>query len=394
MTTIAFVTPWYGPDVPGGAEAETRRTAERLHQAGLPIEILTTTIRDLYADWGHNHHKAGVSQINGLTVRRFPVLKREKATFDEVNLRLMKGLPITADQQQLYINGMMRVPKLYDYIAQNSHNYLFIFIPYMFATTYFGAQICPQRSLMIPCLHDESYAYLDIYQAVLPHVRALILHGEAELALYEQIFSPNGAQIRAVLGEGVDTDFTADATRFRQKYDLHDPFMLYVGRREPGKNTPLLVNYWQRYVNQTGRQAKLVLMGPGHINLPDSPAILDLGFVPVQDKYDGLAAAAVFCMPSINESFSLATMESWVAGTPVLVHGDCAATREHCGKANGGLYFTNYEEFVATTDYVFDNPATAVTLGQQGHQYVLDNYRWPTIIGRYQQLINQVLAEL
>ena len=87
-------------------------------------------------------------------------------------------------------------------------------------------------------------------------------------------------------------------------------------------------------------------------------------------------------------------MESWLAGTPALVHGDCAVTREHCVKANGGLYFVNYDEFVATTDYLFDHPQTAVTLAQQGRQYVLENYRWPTVIGRYQQLINRVLEEV
>ena len=32
---IAFVTPWYGPDIPGGSEAEARRTIEKLQQSGV-----------------------------------------------------------------------------------------------------------------------------------------------------------------------------------------------------------------------------------------------------------------------------------------------------------------------------------------------------------------------
>jgi hypothetical protein len=159
VTKIAFVAPWYGPDIPGGSEAEARRTAQHLHEAGFEVEVLTTCIKDFYGDWGKNYHRPGVEQVNGLPVRRFPVLPRDKAAFDQVNWRLMNGLPITAEQEQTFINEMIRVPALYDFMRQNAASYLFIFIPYMFATTYWGAQVCPQRSLVIPCLHDESYAH-------------------------------------------------------------------------------------------------------------------------------------------------------------------------------------------------------------------------------------------
>ena len=41
--TLAFVAPWYGPDIPGGAEAECRATAQALRNRGVPVEILTTS---------------------------------------------------------------------------------------------------------------------------------------------------------------------------------------------------------------------------------------------------------------------------------------------------------------------------------------------------------------
>jgi glycosyltransferase involved in cell wall biosynthesis len=124
----------------------------------------------------------------------------------------------------------------------------------------------------------------------------------------------------------------------------------------------------------------------------EQPYILDLGFVPVQDKYDSFAAANLFCLPSINESFSIVIMESWLMETPVLVHGRCAVTRQHCQLANGGLYFDNYDEFSATVDYLLDHPETAATLGKQGRRYVLDNFQWPAIIQNYKNLIYEVLA--
>jgi glycosyltransferase involved in cell wall biosynthesis len=307
----------------------------------------------------------------------------------------MHDLPVTADQEQTYINEMLRVPALYKTIAEEAAGRLYIFIPYMFATTYYGAQVCPERSIVIPCLHDESYARLSLYRDVLPRVRGLVFHTQAEKALARRLYGPaRDGQIRAVLGEGVDSEFSADAGRFRQRYGIHSPFLLYAGRRELGKNTPLLLQHWERYVCEERREVKLLLIGPGEVSIPPGLAghVLDLGFVPVQDKYDAYAAAAVFCLPSLNESFSIVLMESWLAGTPSLVHGRCAVTLEHSQRGNGGLYFTNYDEFAAALTYLLDHPDLARRLGRQGRRYVLHNYAWDVIVPRYEQLIQGVLS--
>lgn len=394
MSKIAFVTPWYGQNIPGGAEALTRRTAEKLHQANLEIEVLTTCIKDIYADWGHNYHKAGVTEVNGVTVRRFPVQGRNRQAFDQLNWRLMNGLTLTAKEEQTFIHEMIQSPALYDYMARHVPEYLFIFIPYMFATTYYGLQVCPERSLVIPCLHDEGYARLNIYRQLLPRAKALLFLNEAEMELADRFFGQAKGQIREVLGTGVDTDFTADAGRFRQKYGLTSPFVLYAGRREPGKNTPLLLDFWQRYVQEEKRDVKLLLIGGGEVTIPSQlqAHVWDLGFVSSQDKYDAYAAAAVFCLPSINESFSIVIMESWLARTPVLVHGRCAVTREHCRRANGGLYFTDYWEFAATLNFLLDHSETAVQMARQGRRYVLDNFHWNIITNKYKQLITAILS--
>jgi hypothetical protein len=70
---LAFITPWYGPDIPGGAEAEVRRTAEHLHATGFNVEVWTTCVHDLYSEWSENFHRPGVDIVNGVLVRRFRV---------------------------------------------------------------------------------------------------------------------------------------------------------------------------------------------------------------------------------------------------------------------------------------------------------------------------------
>ena len=343
-TKIAFVTPWYGPEAPGGAEVQTRLTAERFAKIGLPVEVLTTCIRDFYGDWGKNHYRQGVSIIREVTVRRFRVKSRGRKKFDELNWRLMNKHPLTADEEQIFISQMIRAPGLYKYIKKHAGEYLFLFIPYMFSTTYFGAQIAPERSLLIPCLHDESYARLDIYKQLIPQLKALIFFTQAESDLAESLYGQNSQQLRPVLGGGFDTDWYADGQRFRKKFGLTSVLMLCAGRRESGKNVNLLIEYWRRFKQRSSNEAKLILIGPGDIRqqIQPSDGIIDLGFLPVQDKYDALAAADIFCNPSVHESFSRSLMESWLAGTPAIVHADCAVTREHCQLSNGGLYFRDF----------------------------------------------------
>jgi len=390
---LAFVTPWYGPGIPGGAETEVRRTAEHLSQAGMEVEVLTTCIRDFYADWSHNYHRPGSEVINGVLVRRFPVGPRDKARFDAVNEKLLQGLSISPDEERIFIGEMMRVEDLYDYIGDHSQDYLLFFIPYMFSTTCFGVQVCPERSYLIPCLHDEAYARLNIYRSAFAGLRGWLFLSAPEMALAQRLYDLDSAHLTLV-GGGVDTGFTTDAYCFRRKYALDGPFLLYTGRRDAGKNVELLVDYFRRYRRERPDRSalRLVFIGPGRmpVGLRDGENILDLGFVPVQDKYNAYAAATVLCQPSLKESFSIVLMESWLAGRPALVHAGCAVTKDHCKRSNGGLYFANYDEFALCLDLYLDRSRLAARMGKNGRAYVLDNFRWDIIVDKYRRLLEGV----
>ncbi|MCB8959399.1 MAG: glycosyltransferase family 4 protein [Ardenticatenales bacterium] len=391
---VAFVLPWYGPDIPGGAETAARQTAERLAARGHTVEVLTTCLRDLYSDWSENSHPAGLSSHNGVTIRRFPVLPRDRAAFNQLNWQLMNGLRIPPEQEATFIEEMFRVPALYDYIREHQDEYVFLFTPYMFSSTYFGAQIAPARTALIPCLHDEPYVWLGLYRPVLQNAAALIFFSPAEAAFARRLLGDQAAQLRVVAGSGVTAPAAPDPDRFRAKYGLQHPFLLYAGRREPGKNIDLLLDYWGRYQADGNRPMELILIGSGQVDIPPRlrAHTRDLGFVSIQDKNDAYAAALALCQPSVHESFSIVMMESWLAGRPVLVHADCAVTSDHTRRANGGLYFRQYTEFAACLDYFQANPAAAAQLGAQGRAYVLANYQWETVLAQYERVI-AALAE-
>lgn len=387
---IAFVIPWYG-DIPGGAETECRQTAENLQKSGLDVEILTTCVKQFLSDWNTDHFKEGTYKENGITVRRFSVRKRDTKKFDQVNFKLMNDCRISPVEEQIYMENMINSDDLYSYIRDHGNEYdHFFFIPYMFGTTYYGSLIYPEKSILIPCLHDESYAYMDIFKKMFKDVKAVIYNSEPEKELANRIYDIKGHQI--VMGAGMDTDISYNAQRFRDKYDIKNDFLLYAGRRDSGKNVSLLMEYFARYKESCDGNLKLVLIGKGELTVPKEHMhdIIDLGFVPLEDKFDAYAAATLFCMPSTNESFSIVIMEAWLCGTPVLVHADCAVTKDHCIKSNGGLYFSNYDEFEECLKYFLTDPAKRDLIAKNGKEYVIRNYSWETVIRRYEKLLDVV----
>lgn len=380
---LAFVTPWYG-NIPGGAESECRRTVENLQKHGIEVEILTTCVKEFLSDWSTDFYEEGIYNLNGVGIHRFSVRKRDTARFDKINYKLMRGLEISPDEEKTFMREMVNSPGLYSYIAEHGTDYdYFLFIPYMFGTTYYGSCIYPEKSVIIPCLHDESYAYLNIYKTMFENVKGIIFHASPEKILANHLYNLNNMQ--TVLGEGIDMDFVYNPDRFREKYGIKTDFILYAGRKEAWKNVPLLIDFFARYKKHRKNELKLVLIGSGTIEIPSESRndIIDLGFVPLQDKYDAYAAATFLCQPSLNESFSIVIMESWLCKSPVLVHGNCAVTKDHCIKCNGGLYFNDYYEFEGCLDFYLGNPAIRKIMAENGMSYVIDNFSWDKIVEKY-----------
>lgn len=392
MKKIGFVTPWFGENIPGGAEMELRGLTTHLSESGLPVEILTTCAKEFLSDWSKNAYAEGLYQECGMPVRRFSVGKRDTALFDAVNWKLMNNQSITQDEERIYVDNMINSPNLYKYMKQHEAEYsLFVFIPYMFGTTYFGCAVCPEKSVLIPCLHDESYAYMNLFKERFSNVAGMIFHAQPESDLAHRIYNMNDVE-NAVLGEGIYTDMHYDKDKFREKYAITEPFILYMGRKDTGKQVDVLVSYFHHYKERNKNDLKLVLLGGGQMCIPATIAsdVVDLGFVPLQDKYDAAAASAFLCQPSQNESFSLVIMESWLCERPVLVNASCAVTKNFAIQSNAGLYYQNFLEFEACTNYFLSQDATARDMGIKGRDYVLSNFTWEHITDKYTRFFEKV----
>ena len=391
MGKIGFVIPWYGEDIPGGAEMELREVATHLQRAGMDVEILTTCVREFSADWNENYYSAGTAVVEDIAVRR-----RDTAAFDRVNRRLMEGQHLSLQEEKTFVEEMVNSPQLYEYLKDASDDYaLYVFIPYMFGTTYYGMQACPEKSVLIPCFHDEAYLYLRLFRQAYIQARGIIYNAMPEMELANKVYDFTTTE-QICMGIGMDTNICADADAFRKAYRIQKPFLLYAGRKDAGKNVHTLLRYFAEYKQRHGdSDLQLVLIGGGSIEIPASVRddVYDLGFVSRQDKYDAMAAAELLCQPSHNESFSLVIMESWLCGRPVLVHSQCAVTRDFARRANGGLYFRNYFEFEGCVQYILTHPEQARTMGQNGGAFVRENFDWDVIVEKYRAFFAKLTEE-
>lgn len=399
MKKIGFVVPWYEDKIPGGAEMEMREVSAHLHNCGAEVEILTTCVKEFGSDWSVNYYPSGDSvSINGIKIKRFKVKKRNTQAFDAVNLKLMNKQPVSLEEEETFINEMVNSPELYDYIKKHKEEYsVFVYIPYMFGTTYFGVKACPEKAVLIPCFHDEAYAYLNKFKELFPQAAGMVFNAEPEARLAERLYGFSKSGTKTILmGIGMDTDIKTFPENFRSKFGITKPFILYAGRKDEGKNVHTLLKYFSEYKKRCGGDLQLVLIGGGKIDIPCdvSSDVHDLGFVDIQDKYNACGAAMLMCQPSKNESFSLVIMESWLCHRPVLVHDKCAVTRNFASESNGGLYFDNYFEFEGCVNYIANHPSEANIMGENGRQYVLDNFTWNVITEKYMNFFKEIAGEV
>jgi len=376
--------------VPGGAEFQCRRTAEELAARGVPVEVFATTAGGLGTDWDVPSFPAGDDLVNGVPVRRFPARRRDAASFDALNARILAGGRLSLVEEAVFVREIVGSDALDAAIAAERGSRIFLFTPYMFGTSYWGARAA-LKPFFIPCFHDEGYAYMALYRQLIEQAHGLLFYSAAERRLANRVCRlQNKPQL--VLGGGIETAASGDAARFRQRFGLDGPFLLYAGRRDVTKNTPLLYEAFRRY-RQAGGAMRLVLIGgpgdPPPAALRDSGAAVDLGFLDVDDKLDAYAAASALCQPSLNESFSVVLMEAWVAGAPGLVHSDCPVTREFCEASGGGLHFRTPAEFAAALHWIEAHPGDARRMGERGGAYVRELFAWDAVLGRLLRFLRE-----
>lgn len=389
--SYAFVVPRFGENIAGGAETLVGALASKLAARGDHVEIFTTCAKD-NRTW-QNEFPPGDAVEFGLPVTRFPVDERNLDLWVRHQIRLNDGIPLTLEEQLEWMENSVSSKALYAHLRTQSARFeAYFFAPYLFGTTFWGSLVCPEKSFLIPCLHDEQNAYVDVIASMFRQVRGAVFNAvpEGELAcrLYGNI--EGGA-----VGMGFEPYPEAEVKGLSAYFKEHFSYLLYLGRKETGKNAQVLIDYFIKAKEQVPElaQLKLVIAGGGSFSdllrpaAAKRPDIIDLHHVSELDKRRLITNALVLCQPSKNESFSIVLMEAWLLNCPVLVHAGCPVTKYHVMESGGGLFFGSQSDFTAVIAELSRNAVLRKDLAEAGLAYVKENYNWDAVLQRFDKVM-------
>jgi glycosyltransferase involved in cell wall biosynthesis len=388
---LAVVIQRYGADINGGAELHARYVAERLARHA-EVEVVTTCARD-YVTW-RNERPAGIEQVNGIPVRRFAVRhERDPYQFGRRSQRVFDDAHSMADEIGWLDSEGPSSPAMIDYLHREARHLDFILLfSYRYYHAWYGARRVPAKAVLVPTAERDPAIGLAIFGPTFRGVRGIMYNSHEERAMIHAA-AHNENVPGVVVGVGSEVPSRTDAARFRRKYNIRGPFAIYVGRIDENKGCKELFDFFQRYAATFPRGLDLVLIGSAIMPVPQHPRIHHLGFLPDEDKYDGLAASDLLVMPSYFESLSMVALEAWAMGRPVLANGRCDVLKGQCIRSAAGLYYERYEEFAETLYSLESNGPLHERLGRNGRDYFARHYAWPVIERKYLDMFEELKRE-
>ncbi len=375
---VAFVTTRFGSDIFAGSEIAVLRVSQALPDAR--ATVYSTTLRDF--DEQSPRYQEGEDRIGDLAVRRYSPDAIDNALFTRLTEK-MQHERLSAAEEEQWIRNCFNSTSLLEDLSKSSHDAYF-FTPYLRATTYYGARLFPHLSLLLPGLHDEPPAHFQLFKDWFPGLGGLAFNSAAEQRFANHIYDLSSVPQR-VLGLPVPERPSPGSEDPAIPALPERPFLLYVGRLEPGKGVLQLLDWVE------GTPAvDLVVVGEGEVALPRTALHLK-GLTESELDYCYRKALAT-CQLSAMESFSLVLFESWQQQTPVIVSSLSKVTQEFCLRADGGLSASNPKEFCKAVEYLRTHPRERAILGRQGQEFTRRRFA-PSVMGPRFQAFFEFLGE-
>jgi glycosyltransferase involved in cell wall biosynthesis len=344
----------------------------------------------------------GIEQINGVTVRRFPLFRRLRL----VRMLLAHGLHRFRLPYHDWARTIQVGPLIFGLtraIANSGADIVFATaFPFMHMyNAVAGARRAGVPVVLLGAIHTADKWGYDRQMMIraIQQADAYIAHTpfERDYLLARGI----AADKMHVIGAGVDVARVGQGNGrlIRERYSLgDDPVLLALGRQSELKRLDTVIeampHIWAQQPN-----ARLLLAG-ARTNYSDQLDGLITALPPAQqakihinndfpesEKPDLLAAADLLVHPSGNESFGIVFVEAWAAGKPV-IGADVGALASLIADGQDGLLF-RYGDAVSLAEQVLTllaQPGMGAALGAAGRQKVLTNYTWEIVADRVRQL--------
>jgi len=210
-----------------------------------------------------------------------------------------------------------------------------------------------------------------------------------------------------VVYEGVDLERfkplkeKKDLERIRQKYQLKNEFLLFVGTIQPRKNLANLIEAFALYLQESKKNIDLVLVGkkgwltdeiyakPKLLGIQEKVFFLD--YVAESDLPYFYNLASLFVLPSLYEGFGLPILEAMACGCPV-AGSDCSSIPEVIGEA--GLLFNpnSPQEISRSIHEMLENENLRAEKISQGLKRV-KGFSWEKAAQKTLQLFEKIYHE-
>jgi glycosyltransferase involved in cell wall biosynthesis len=417
---FAFVTARYGADITSGPDHACRVLAEQV-SGRHDVDVLTTCARNSRT-W-KNDYSEGTDRVRGALVRRFAVSQsRDEHLFAQFSDKVMAGPRSRADEMEWLRRAGPWSTGLLDFIRRQHKQYdVLVFFSLCSPITANGAMVAPDRTIVFPYLLLHPALRFDVSAEILSSVRGVGLLSGAERRLLRSYLRVT-PQYEELIGIGIDpspeqsyprhqqdpADVVVDdeavggaddkgepasylagrGIPFRRRHRLYGPFALYGGRVEPNNGCEEMLEYFDTFAAGNGDTA-LALMGVKMMKVPDEPYIRLAGVLPERERMVAYEAADVTIAPSADDLVAQPLLESLAVGTPVLASARNCAAVEHCRRANAGLYYSDRGEFVEALKLILTNGRLRSRLGENGRNYIRQNFRWDAVLGRFDRLVSK-----
>jgi len=370
----------------GGAERHAEAVATHLGSF-CEVRVLTTRAKD-HLSWENEFPEGEDSEVPASVpwrVQRFSSVRpRRLRAFNALSRTLFgKGLDRLDEERWISEQGPSS-PALLDHLERERDRYdAFIFFQYLYAPTVYGLPLVAQKSLLVPTAHEEPFFHFQAYRDVFSLPRTLICNTVEEEQLIRDRY-PDAAPSR-VVGVGIDTTL-GDADRFRTRFGVKRPYLMYVGRVEGGKGIPELLKYHRKIWREQPDQAPELLLA-GLRSMPvEGPGVRYLGPISERDKSDGLRGALATVVPSRFESLSLLALESFAQGTPILANDHSEVLRGQVQRSGAGMLFHDGPSFRAGLTAI---TARRQAMAAQGRAYAM-GFTWKRVVEIYRQELERI----
>ena len=199
-----------------------------------------------------------------------------------------------------------------------------------------------------------------------------------------------------VTGMGPVLANSADPEKFLREHQISGPVVLFVGQNYRYKGFIQVLDS-MRFVWEKVPEANFVFIGPAvgdsekYYQKFSDRQVHHLGIVSLQEKTDALAACALLCLPSTQESFGGVYTEAWSYKKPV-IGCPIPAVKEVISDGVDGVLIEQDPKVIADQIvYLLKNPGKGEEMGLAGWQKVNQNYSWDRLAQKTEDCYKRVL---